>query len=104
MKLELWEILVPKADNDGNEFSIDYHRKWDSMVREMAGGLTIMRSAKGIWDSGNKVYEERMIPVRIACTEDEIRDILNLTKNYYNQIKVMAYSISEKVIIFPEDA
>jgi hypothetical protein len=98
---ELWEILVPKADNLGKEFDISYHRKWDSIVREMSGGLTVMRSAKGVWEDKGKLYEERMIPVRIACTEEQILSIMNLTKNYYDQIKVMAYRISEKVLFYP---
>lgn len=97
--MELWEILVPKADNDGKEYSLEYHKKWDATVRGLSGGLTIMRSAKGIWENEGKVYEERMIPVRVACTEAQIKDVMKLTKTYYNQIAVMAYRISEKVFI-----
>jgi hypothetical protein len=66
----------------------------------MSGGLTIMRSVKGVWENEGTIYEERMIPVRIACTKGQIMDVLNLTKNYYNQIAVMAYKISEEVIIY----
>jgi hypothetical protein len=98
--MELWEILVPKADNDGNEFSVGYHRIWDTIVREKCGGLTIMRSAKGVWVNENKVYEERMIPVRIVCDRETLMDILEITKNYYSQIAVFATKISEEVIIY----
>lgn len=97
---ELWEILVPKADNDGNEYSVTYHKFWDNTVRGLSGGLTIMRSAKGVWENDGKVYEERMIPVRIACTREGILDVLKFTKIYYNQIAVLAYKISEEVIFY----
>lgn len=40
-----------------------------------------------------------MIPVRIACTEDDIDSIINLTMKYYNQEAVMSYQISEHVKI-----
>ncbi len=98
--MELWEILVPKADNDGIEFAVEFHRKWDSVVREMSGGLTVMRSAKGSWLNDGRLYEERMIPCRIVCTREQITKVLNFTKNYYDQIAVMAYKISEDVIIY----
>lgn len=98
--MELWEILVPKADNDGNEFAISYHNVWDTMIREMCGGLTIMRSAKGIWVGDSTVYEERMIPVRIACTRSQLDTILDITKTYYEQEAIFAAKISEEVIIY----
>jgi len=98
--MELWEILVPKADNNGNEFVVDFHKTWDKVVREMSGGLTVMRSAKGSWLNDGKLYEERMIPCRIVCTKTQILSVLNFTKTYYNQIAVMAYKISDEVIIY----
>lgn len=98
--MELWEILVPKEDNEGKEFSIDYHRDWDAYVRTITGGLTILRSAKGVWEDNGKVYEERMIPVRIACNKEDIEGILAYTKVYYRQEAIFAFRISEEVIIY----
>jgi hypothetical protein len=98
--MELWEVLVPKADNDGNEYSLNYHRTWDTIVREMCGGLTIMRSAKGVWVDGSDVYEERMIPVRITCDRETLMEILKATKTYYRQIAIFACKVSEEVIIY----
>ena len=40
-----------------------------------------------------------MIPVRIACSEEEINKIIDITMVHYDQLAVMAYIISEKVII-----
>lgn len=100
MNKEMWEILVPKCDNEGKEFSISYHKWWDDYIKNISGGMTIMRSAKGIWVNDDKVYEERMIPVRVICYEEDINRILAYTKVYYSQIAVCAYKISDKVLIY----
>ena len=94
--MELWEVLVPKTDNEGKEFSLEFHKEWDNYIKTIAGGLTVMRSAKGMW----KGYEERMIPVRIACERDELEHILSFTKNHYSQEAVFAVKLSEEVIIY----
>lgn len=97
----LWEILVPKYSNHRNEYTIEYHRQWDEKVREISNGLTILRTAKGQWiDEKGKLFDERMIPVRIYCTGKDIMEIVKFTKKYYNQKKVMAYEISQNVIMF----
>lgn len=97
---QLWEVLVPAADNDGNEFPVTHHQSWDESVREITGGLTIMRSAKGQWQSSDgKLYSEKVIPVRVACGEEEIRDIMEITLRHYGQLAVMAYQISERALI-----
>lgn len=98
--MELWEVLVPKSNNSGEEISIEVHKKWDAYVKTVTGGLTIMRSAKGIWVGESAVYEERMIPVRIACNREDINRILAYTKLYYEQEAVFACKVSEEVIIY----
>lgn len=97
---QLWEILVPRAFNSGTEVSIEHHQSWDDKVRGVAGGLTIHKSAKGIWESpSGEVFKEGMIPVRIACTELQIQTIIDLTIVHYDQEAVMAYRVSDFVII-----
>ena len=98
--MELWEILVPTIDNEGKAFRTRYHKVWDAKVKAITGGLTILKPVKGIWEYDGRTYEERNIPVRIACTRSQIEEILKFTKPYYRQIAVMAYKISEEVIIF----
>jgi len=94
----LWEILVPKCDNSGNEFSLEYHQEWDRFVREESGGLTIMRSAQGQWISPDgQMFREKMIPVRIFCNEEGIDKIIQYTLEYYDQEAVLAYEISGNV-------
>lgn len=97
----LWEILVPTVRRVGGKpYTARYHRVWDARVRELAGGLTIMRPAKGVWTSSTgKVVAERMIPVRIACDEGTIRLVMDLTMEYYDQEAVMAYRVSDHCII-----
>ncbi len=97
---QLWGVLVPVGDNDGNEFDVPYHQRWDEQVRSLAGGLTILRTAKGQWhDQDGTLFAERVIPVRIACGEETIREVMELTLRHYGQIAVMAYQISDRVLI-----
>ncbi len=96
----LWEILVPTQFNTGKPIRTRYHRVWDAKVRAIANGLTILRPAKGQWISPTgKLYEERMIPVRIACTQEQMDQIADMTAKYYKQKAIMFYLISDKVII-----
>lgn len=96
---ELWEILVPKS-LDNEEIDVTVHNVWDAMVRDVTGGLTIHRSALGNWISPEgELVVEKMIPVRIACTEEEIHRIGLMTKKFYRQEKVMYYRVSDKVFI-----
>lgn len=97
--LPLWEILVPKSKRSG-QFSYEHHKKWDQFVKDTAGGLTIYKSAKGEWISPDgKLYKDGIIPVRIACTEEDIHKIIDFTIKHYSQEAVMATLISEKTII-----
>lgn len=97
-KKSLWEILVPKYSNDGKEFTLKHHYEWDGEVRKIAGGVTILKTAKGQWvNTKRKLFAEKMIPVRIYCTEQEIERIIQLTLEHYNQEAVMAYELSSNV-------
>jgi len=73
---------------------------WDSKVRETTSDLTIMTPVKGQWvSSGGELFSERMIPVRIAATREQIENIIDFTLAYYDQLAVMCYKISDEVII-----
>lgn len=97
----LWQILVPTVRNDGRPIRTRFHRVWDAKVRDITGGLTINPPVRGQWidPATDKLYAERMIPVQIACTESEILAIAEMTKKYYDQIKVCYYLLTEKVYI-----
>lgn len=98
--MNLYEILVPTKNNEGKPFRTRYHRVWDSKVRAMTGGLTLVPPVKGEWISAEgELFRERMIPVRIACTPEQIEQIADMTAKYYNQLAIMYYLISKEVII-----
>ena len=100
---KLWEILVPTKRNDGTPFRTRYHKVWDAKVREISGGLTVMPVAKGQWVYKDELFEERMIPVRIIATREEIEAVIDLTMLYYDQLAVLAYLVSETVILRHSD-
>lgn len=96
----LYEILVPTQSNDGKPFRTRFHRVWDEKVRGISGGLTVLKPAKGQWVSNDgTLYAERMIPVRIICTKDEIEEIIKFSMKYYEQLAILAYEISNNVIL-----
>ena len=100
MSSSLWEILVPTISNDGKPYRTRFHKVWDRKVYEISGGLTILTPAKGRWISPEgTLFAERMIPVRIVASREQIDKIIDFTMKYYDQLAVMAYKVSEEVII-----
>jgi hypothetical protein len=98
--MRFWEILVPTIKNDGTPIKTKYHKVWDEKVRKISGGLTIIPPIKGQWISHDgELFNERMIPVRICCTEKQIDIIADMTATYYNQKAIMYYLITDRVII-----
>ncbi len=96
---EMWEILVP-ASNKEKEFTYEHHKAWDEFVISKSGGITVMRTAKGEWISPNNVrFKDRMIPVRVYCTGEVIEEIVDFTIKHYDQEAVLAYRISDDVIL-----
>lgn len=83
-----------------NSYTTRYHRVWDARVREITGGLTILTPTKGQWVSpSGELFVERMIPVRIAATREQIEKVIDLTLEYYDQLAVLCYKVSDEVII-----
>lgn len=100
MEKGMWEILVPTKSNEGKPYRTRFHKVWDAKVRAIANGLTILTPAKGQWLSNDgDLYSERMIPVRIICTREEIEKIIDITMVYYDQLAVLAYKISDECIL-----
>ena len=98
--MELWEVLVPAWIKPGIEYALHYHHKWDDQVRKIAGGLTVFPLAKGQWlCPKGTLHDEPMIPVRIACTKEQIEQISDLVNVHYNQKSVMYYRVSDLVVI-----
>lgn len=95
----LYEILVPCNWNDGRPVRTRHHREWDSRVRRISGGLTILKPVKGQWVHESELYEDRVIPVRIFCTESQMYDIASITIAHYEQEAVMYYAVSQNACI-----
>ena len=99
----MWEILVPteRRLSPGKYYRTRYHRVWDRKVREITGGLTVMAPARGQWlnPGSGELFNERMIPVRIVATREEIDQVIDLTMDYYEQLAILCYKISDEVIL-----
>ena len=92
----MWMVLVPTIRNDGRPIRLRFHRVWDEEVKKITGGLTINPPVKGVWlsEEGDE-YRERMIPVSIMATREQIARICEYTKTYYEQIEVLAYEVGD---------
>lgn len=96
--LHLYEILVPtvknKCDTKKKWFSLKYHRIWDAKVRAITGGLTILPVNIGQWlnPTSGELFIERMIPVKIFATQEQIDQIADITANHYNQLAIFLLS------------
>jgi len=97
--MNLYEILVPTI-MDNKPVRTKFHKVWDEKVRKISKGLTILKPAIGNWiDKEGILFVERMIPVRIMCTEEQIIEICDITAKYYKQKAIMYYKISSEVYI-----
>jgi hypothetical protein len=103
----LWEILVPteyrlekQKDGTAKYYRTKYHKVWDAKVRAISGGLTVCVPAKGQWVSKEgELFTERMIPVKIIATKTQINEIVDFTLKYYDQLAILAYKVSDQVIL-----
>jgi hypothetical protein len=97
----LWEILVPTVRRVGGKpYTTRFHRVWDAKVRVISGGLTVLTPAKGQWVAPTgELHSERMIPVRIVASREQIDRIIDLTIEYYDQLAVLCYKLSDEVIL-----
>jgi|SRR6185369_12758088 len=99
----LWEILVP-CEMNGRPARTRHHKGWDEKIRRISGGLTVYKPGRGQWvNSEGTLHEDRVIPVRVCCTESELNKILDITLEHYNQEAIFAYLVSERVIIKERD-
>jgi hypothetical protein len=100
----LWQILVPAFWRDGEEVDVSTHRVWDRKVRNITGGLTINRAAKGHWVSPDgSVIVEKVIPVMFAATDMQKEIIQAMTCVFYDQEAIMCYKIGTDVKVMSRD-
>lgn len=98
--MNLYEILVPTKYGDTlKPIRTKHHQNWDKRVRALSGGLTILAPAKGQWVHEEILYEERVIPVRIMCTEKVMEKVVKLTLTHYRQKAVLFFLLSDQCFI-----
>lgn len=96
--MNLWEILIPVADNDGNVFSEAHHTAWRNIAIGVAGGLTILPTAEGFWRNPDGVlFREPMTPVRIAADSSMVIALAGIAKEFYRQEAIMCYQVGTNV-------
>jgi hypothetical protein len=63
--------------------------------------MTILSPAKGHWidDSDGKLYVDRVIPVNLIATEEDMEAIAKITMSHYDQLAVMFFKLSDRAII-----
>lgn len=99
-KTYLYEILVPTKYGDTvKPIRTKHHKEWDKRVQKITGGLTILSAAKGKWTHQGVEYPEKVLPVRIMCTAEQINQIVRITITHYRQTAVMYYRVSDDVHI-----
>jgi hypothetical protein len=92
---KLFEILVPTIYGDTlKPIRTRHHKNWDAFVRKVSSGLTLMTPAKGQWVFENNLFEERVIPVRIFCNDEDMEKIVEFSFSHYRQKAIMYYVIS----------
>ena len=97
----MFQIMVPCCYNDGKPVRTRHHREWDRQVSLVLSiqGMTIHSPSKGRWTHEGVVYRERMIPVSIIATMDEMERIAQITLKHYDQIAVLYFKISNETHI-----
>ena len=100
MDQQLWEILVPAQNATGEKIALAHHQKWDERVREISGGMTILNVVKGQWlHPSGELFSEPMIPVRLIASWASLQEIITFTMEFYDQEAVMAYRVSDHIIV-----
>lgn len=84
---DVFQVLVPVADNWGALFGREKHDLFYDFVRERTGGVTILPEVKGQWRDPRtgKLFLESMIPVNIATSAEVFEDIARHAAAFYEQ-------------------
>jgi 8-oxo-dGTP pyrophosphatase MutT (NUDIX family) len=97
--LKVWRVIIPTRMGD-KFVRTKHHKVWDRYVRNITGGASISAPGKGQWvDDEGELIEERIIPVDIACTDGQLKRIIDFTHKHYRQDALMYFQISDNVFI-----
>ena len=95
--MEMWEILIPKYSNDGEQYTAAHCNEWKENILLITKGLTELNPVKGYWINKKTKYIEDMIPIRVLCDETNIEKIIEETITHFDQEAVLAYVISNNI-------
>jgi hypothetical protein len=96
----LWEMIVPCRGTQTENKQI--LRVWDEKVRAIAKhGLTFRFTDQEIY-AGDRM-EEVMRLVRIRATGSQIRDITEMSLEYFKQDAIFCYKISDETILLVKE-
>lgn len=103
---KLYEIQIPVApnlpevficDKNGN-FNQEYHDRFLAKVLTVANGYTALPIVEGAWINGSgKTFIEKMIPVRIFCTDENITEIASFAKRHYDQEAIFVVELGTAI-------
>lgn len=83
-------ILIPLADNEGQEFSASHHEKFEALLARTFGGVTrLPGQARGVWLEGAKRYDDQLIVYLVALESitdgGKLGRIIDRAKRHYRQ-------------------
>lgn len=99
----LWQIMVPCNFNDGKPVRTRHHKEWDRQIQNILSqkGMTIHTPGKGKWTNpkDGTTYVDRVIPVTLIASKDEMEKIAGITLKHYKQLAVLYFKISSETYI-----
>jgi len=97
----LWEIMIPKNIDKHTIFHVSCHREWSNYVENITNGMVFFSSLDRRWISPKETspYFDNKIPVRIFCNKEQIKKIISFTMKHYDQNHVIAYKLSDSIIL-----
>lgn len=104
--LKLWEILIPKNDNEGYGFEPSVFNEFEQFVIDTVGGYTYLDTpAKaGVYkmDDGS-IATDYLITLQIAAMPAAAKQIARAAARIFKQETVMIYVVSDYVDFIKPD-
>jgi hypothetical protein len=98
----LWEIFIPKNHNKEMIYGVSHHREWNRKVTKETNVILLSSSSykeKSCPTIEEPFFSEEMLLLRVYCTQEELDRILDITVDHYDRDKIIAFKISENMIV-----
>lgn len=104
--MKTYEIQIPVKPNNSSEFIFHtdeagkftdlFHADFFYQVLSRTNGYSILPEVEGVWQPElGRICREKMIPVRIACTSEQIAEIAEFAKSHYDQEAIFVLELGE---------